>query len=59
MSSLPKTVTRHSGVTKTFGPPGKHSLHNLITVLIHNLGHFVPPLPFWAPAPGIAGAADG
>jgi len=28
-----------------------------LTVLIHNSGHFGPPLPFWAP--GIAGAADG
>jgi len=43
-----------------FCPPGKHSLHSLITVLIHNSGHFgpftvlVPCLP-----PGIAGAADG
>jgi len=32
-------------------PPGKHSLHSLITVLIHNSGHFRPPLPFWAPGP--------
>ena len=23
-------------------PPGKHSLHSLITVLIHNSGHFGP-----------------
>ena len=48
------------GVTIIFAPPpGKHSLHSLITVLIHSSGHFGPPLPFWAPAPGIAGAADG
>jgi len=26
-------------------------VHSLITVLIHNSGHFGPPLPFWAPAP--------
>ena len=24
-------------------------VHSLITVLIHNSGHFGPPLPFWAP----------
>jgi len=29
-------------------------VHSLITVLIHNSGHFGPPLPFWAPAlPGL------
>jgi len=26
-------------------------VHSLITVLIHNSGHFGPPLPFWAPRP--------
>ena len=26
-------------------------VHRLITVLIHNSGHFGPPLPFWDPAP--------
>jgi len=40
-----------SDVTIIFGPPGKHSLHSLITVLIHNSGHFGPFLPFWAPGP--------
>jgi len=25
--------------------------HSVITVLIHNLGHFGPPLPFLAPGP--------
>ena len=37
--------------TYNFWAPGKHSLHSLITVLIHNSGHFGPPLPFWAPLP--------
>jgi len=41
---------RASCVTIIFGP-GEHSLHSLITVLIHNSGHFGPPLPFWAPGP--------
>jgi len=26
-------------------------VHSLITVLIHNSGHFGLPLPFWAPGP--------
>ena len=47
----------NSGVTN-FGGPGKHSLRALVLVLIHNSGHFLPPLPFWAPALGIAGAVD-
>ena len=42
---------RDSGVTIIFGSPSKHSLHSLITVLMHNSGHFGHPLPFWAPAP--------
>ena len=53
----PQSPHPNSGVSIIFGLPGKHSLHSLITVLIHNSGHFGPPLPFWAP--GIAGAADG
>jgi len=40
-----------SSVTIIFAPPFKHSIHGLITVLIHNLGHFGSPLAFWAPAP--------
>jgi len=39
----------YSGVTIFFGPSGKHSLHSLITVLIHNSGHFGPPLPVLGP----------
>jgi len=35
-----------------FWAPRKHSLHSLITVLIHISGHFGPPLPFWAPGRG-------
>jgi len=40
-----------SGVTIIFAPPpaNTRSLHSQITVLIHNSGHFGPPLPFWAP----------
>jgi len=34
-----------------FWAPGKHAVHSLMTVLIHNSGHFGPPLPFWAPGP--------
>ena len=62
-----------SGVTIIFGPQQTFAtngevrrqgceipVHSLITVLIHNSGHFRPPLPFWDPGPpGIAGAADG
>ena len=41
-----------------FGPPA--NIRYGLTVSIHNSGHFVPPLPFWAPGPpAIAGAADG
>jgi len=36
-------------------PPCKHSLHSIITVLIHNSGHFGLPLPFWAPGRGTQG----
>ena len=32
-----------------FCPPPRQ--HSLITVLIHNSGHFGTPLPFWAPGP--------
>ena len=32
-------------------PPGKHSLHSLITVLIHNSGHFGPLYRFWPLGP--------
>ena len=47
-----------SGVTITFGPPA--NIRYGLTVLIHNSGHFGPPLAFCAPGPpGIAGAADG
>ena len=28
-------------------------VHSIITVLIHNSGHFGPPLLFWAPGPGL------
>ena len=47
-----------SGVTIIFGPPA--NIRYRLTVLMHNSGHFGPPLPFWTPGPpGIAGAADG
>jgi len=46
------------GVTIIFAPPPSNIRYGL-TVLIYNSGHFGPPLPFWAPAPGIVGAADG
>jgi len=47
-----------SVVTIIFGPPA--NIRYGLTVLIHNSGHFGPPLPFWAPGPPeIAGAADG
>jgi len=39
-----------SGVTVIFGPPA-NICYSLITVLIHNSGHFGPPLQFWAPWP--------
>jgi len=48
---MPWTLVYSSGVTIIFGPPGKHSLRALVLVLIHNSGHFGPPLPFWAPGP--------
>jgi len=38
-----------SGVTIIFGPPA--NIRYRLTVLIHNSGHFGPPLPFWAPGP--------
>ena len=38
-----------SGVTIIFGAPVKHSLHSLITVLIHNSGHFGPLYRFGLP----------
>ena len=41
---------RRSGVTKIFGPP-TNIRYSLVTVLIHNSGHFGPHLPFWAPGP--------
>jgi len=41
-----------------FWPPA--NIRHGLTVLIHNSGHFGPPLPFWATGPpGIAGDADG
>ena len=46
-----KSLAKISDVTIIFGSPSKHSLHSVITVLIHNSGHFGPPLPFWAPGP--------
>ena len=33
-------------------PPPANIRYGL-TVLIHNSGHFGPPLPFWAPLPGL------
>jgi len=37
-----------SGVIIIFWGPRQTSVHSLITVLIHNSGHFGPLLPFWA-----------
>ena len=52
---MPKpAVERH--LARRAGEPGE--FYGL-TVLMHNSGHFGPPLPFWPPVPGIAGAADG
>ena len=34
-----------------FLPPAPANIRYGLTVLIHNSGHFGPPLPFWAPAP--------
>ena len=39
-----------SGVTIIFAPPPANIRYGL-TVLIHNSGHFGPPLPFWGPRP--------
>ena len=44
-----------SGVPIICGPPA--NIRYGLTVLIHNSGHFGPPLPFWAPGhPGIVTA---
>jgi len=39
--------TYGSGVTIIFGSPA--NIRYGLAVLIHNSGHFGPPLPFWAP----------
>jgi len=52
---LGKVSAAAGDVTVIFGP----RQHSLITVLIHNSGHFGPLYRFGPLAPGIAGAADG
>ena len=39
-----------SGVTIIFAPPPANVRYGL-AVLVHNSGHFWPPLPFWALGP--------
>ena len=47
-----RLAAANSGVTIIFALPPANIRCGL-TVLIHNSGHFGPPLPFWAPGPPV------